>query len=919
MVTVEGYQLDEILDFSVVERLQNIYRSTTGMEAHLVDLDGKNLVQTPSYERKRKDQFCVKYVRSTQLGDKMCHACELLLAREVLENQAPIVNICHCGLVQFAVPIVVRGKMICVFAGGHVTIEPLEFDAVADLAKLYQLNFKELWESAKDLPLISMERARAAASEMYSFSGIIADMIENRIKALETEEQLKHADAVKSDFLANMSHEIRTPMNAVIGMSEMALRENIQPLAARDYISQIKNSGKALLSIINDILDFSKIESGKMEIVPVDYEPMSVFNDVTNIVMTRLVDKNVELMLDLDANIPKILHGDNLRIRQVLINIANNATKFTNMGHIKISIRSEAVDEKRSNLKVYVEDTGIGIREEDMRKLFNSFQQVDSKRNRNVEGTGLGLAISKNLVQQMGGEIGVCSTYGEGSTFYFTIPQEVVDASPSVYLNEDPKEYALAFAFENEDAAQDIQEAAEELGVDATILDDPQNPVAALFAWAGEHPNQKKYFIIPQSGFYPEEAAGTIGQPGYEDVQFVLLADTFAEVKQWADYPALKILKKPVSCFNLAALLNNVEYHVEVEKEDSANFEAPDAKVLIVDDNAVNLTVAKGLMEPLNMQVTTAGSGKEALDLISREQFDLIFMDHMMPDLDGVETTRIIRRMYLNYAEVPIIALTANAISGTKEMFLQEGMNDFVAKPIELRLLMAKIKQWLPPEKIHSLTSGRPVPKATESKEVSLMNLEIGDLDISHALQLLGTEDLFWTVLKEYYHYIPSKASSIEKHYREKDIANYTIEVHALKSASRQIGAIRLADLAALLEKAGNSRDLDTIERQTETLLHMYRNYEMVLAPFFQEKPSDEKNVSKEKITKEELETYFTKIREALDDLNLTEMEEICNQMQQQSFPEDQEAYLSRLLEATNQMDVDECSNIVEEWEKCDF
>lgn len=391
----------------------------------------------------------------------------------------------------------------------------------------------------------------------------------------ELKEKAENASHVKSAFLANMSHEIRTPMNAILGMTEIALRGELER-AQREAIEQIKSASMTLITIINDILDFSKMESGKMEIVEADYDLMTLVQDVYHIISGKVEEKNLKLEIEIDPTMPKELHGDEIRLKQVLINLVNNAVKFTEQGSIHLTI---GYDQREEDIlfKASVKDTGIGIKPDDLERIFNSFEQSDTFRNRKKEGSGLGLAISRQLLILMGGEIHVESVYRQGSHFYFEVPQRVANAEPCGELNMEKRE--------------------------------------------------------PRA----------------------------------------------------------------VETAEYESFRAPRAKVLIVDDNLVNRKVAAGLMKPFAMQIDTAKSGEEAIEMVKQKEYHLIFMDHMMPDMDGVEATHVIREMEGEYyRKVPIIALTANAISGVKEMFLAEGMDDFIAKPIDFKELSEKIAQWLP-------------------------------------------------------------------------------------------------------------------------------------------------------------------------------------------------------------------------------
>lgn len=448
----------------------------------------------------------------------------------------------------------------------------------------------------KTLHLIFENRDNIIQIEEKSFEVRVADIMDGNMirgymawifdvtllqkhtqQILELKEAAERAAKVKSDFLANMSHEIRTPMNAITGMTEMILRGRLDE-EQKEYAYQIKNASSSLLTIINDILDFSKIESGKMEIVEDEYELMSLLDDVGSIVKTRIGEKELKYIVHINQEIPHRLYGDDNRIKQMIINLANNAVKFTEEGAVTLSVDFEK-EEEQILLTVKVKDTGIGIKKEDMEKIFESFAQADSHRNRSIEGTGLGLAITKNLAELMHGTIQVRSVYNVGSEFSFTVPQRVIDWTPCASV----------------------------------------------------------------------------------------------------DYKSIR----------------------EREHENYPHFTASQANVLVVDDNRVNLLVAEGLMQPFQIQVTLADSGKKALQLIKEYSYDLVFMDHIMPEMDGIETTKAIRKMPGEYYQkLPIVAFSANAVNNARELLLTGGMNDFVAKPVEVGELTRALLTWLPEEKV---------------------------------------------------------------------------------------------------------------------------------------------------------------------------------------------------------------------------
>ncbi|MGN1179719.1 MAG: PocR ligand-binding domain-containing protein [Suilimivivens sp.] len=885
-------RLTELVDVDILQRVQDAFSRMTGIAALTTDADGTAVTKGSNFS-----EFCMKHTRTSPLGCSRCEKCDKYGAEVALKEGKSVTYFCHAGLVDFAAPIMANDKMIGCFIGGQVLSDPPDEDEVRRIAQEIGVEPEEYVLAARKVNIIPKENIDKAAEFLYSIAGILSEITYSRYLVYQANEEIEKAANMKSDFLANMSHEIRTPMNAVIGMAEMVLRENL-PDNAREYVNEIKSASKSLLTIINDILDFSKIESGKMDVVPVEYEPMSIINDITNILMMRLEEKDVELILDVDPDIPSRLYGDSDRIKQVILNIANNAVKFTRKGQVVLHVGFTRVSEKDIVLQISVEDTGIGIKKEDLGKLFQSFQQLDSKRNRNIEGTGLGLAISKQLLSLMGGSIHVESEYEKGSTFSFDIPQKVIDGKSSISI-KDSRHIVAAGLIVNSYVKKQMRLSVERLGADYIDL-------------AGEEEltllkDKGVSYLFVEPAFLTEGVRDFIEKN--QNITAVLI--TKAHENMGRDIPNARIVKKPIYTLNLAMIFNNESFHFDSlgDNADFFDFVAPEAEILIVDDNAINLTVAEGLLEPLKMKIDTALSGKEAVEKISAHKYDIVFMDHMMPDMDGVETTHIIRRFHPEYDAVPIIALTANAVGGTMEMFLQEGMNDFVAKPIEIRILVSRVKKWLPAEKIHKLHM---TEKAVSKQEVNILP-EIGDLDVESAVQLLGSEKLFFSVLRDYYRVIEQKTATIAKLEKEENWTAYTIEVHALKSASRQIGAHSLADKAARLEKAGNEKDSGLIHELTGEMLEQYSAYIAVLKPFFEE--GSENHDSGEFITQEVLDTCFAQLREAADNLDIDAMEDVIDEMKKYRYGEKEGNLFTRLQEAVENIDVDACEEILMEWQ----
>ncbi len=572
------------------------------------------------------------------------------------------------------------------------------------------------------------------------------------------------------------------------------------------------------------------------------------------------------------------------------------------MGQICLKYDFEQVSEDTINLLFSVSDTGIGIKSEDIDKLFKSFQQVDSKRNRNIEGTGLGLAISKQLVKLMNGDISVESVYGEGSTFSITIPQKVIDAGASIALAENPPCHAVGF-LDNTYAQIQLKRDMHKLDIEYTDLKDGD-----VLSYLTENTDHLKdiYLFVPYSCFDQKLQDFVSEHPELNTVVTVSY-DTSADFGP----TNIMVVHKPLSVMSLAGIYNHEVFNQydNMSSDEYYDFTAETAKILIVDDNSINLTVAQGLLEPLNMQIDTALSGNAAISKISETMYDLILMDHMMPELDGIETTHIIRRFHSEYDDVPIIALTANVIGDVKKMFIKEGMNDFVAKPIEVRMLINTIRKWLPAEKIqkHSGSTKITPPK----KQVILP--DIPELNIQGALKLLGSEELFMTILGDYYHAIPKKHKLIQTYKDKAEWHSYTVEVHALKSASKQIGADELADRAAALEAAGNANDIDIILQNTDELLAMYAHYHDILSPFFPERQETE---GKPPITADILTDVFAEMKQAIDDLDTDKMDDAIHTLDGYSFDDENHELYIRLCEAVADMDPDACEEVITDWKK---
>ena len=526
-------------------------------------------------------------------------------------------------------------------------------------------------------------------------------------------EEVVRANEAKSQFLANMSHEIRTPINGILGMDSVLLKE-CHDENLREYAKNIQSAGQSLLSIINDILDISKIESGKMEILTIRYQLFSVLNDCYNLTKIKLQNKPVSFIMQINEKLPSWLYGDEVRIRQIINNFLSNAVKYTKEGNITFELDFEEKTDEQILLVITVRDTGIGIKEEDLGKLFESFTRIEEKRNRNIEGTGLGLNLTKNLVNLMGGEVFAESTYGKGSCFTAKIPQKIADAKP-------------------------------------------------------------------------------MGDFGKRYQQYLSTSD-----------------------------------------DDKLSFLAPDAKILVVDDVTMNLKVVEGLLKATKIQIDTAVSGSECLECVKTTPYQMIFLDHMMPEMDGLETLEHMKNLADNpNAQTPVIMLTANAIVGAKEEYIEAGFTDYLTKPIRETELLEMILKYLPEELVCE-NGGQGIEKSQDAQDMEqpevggegaepLQRLEqLEGLDVKTGLTYcMNEEDFYIEMLQEFLQ--ADKASQLKHFLAEEDWDNYRTTVHALKSTSLTIGAAHLSGEAKALEMAAKEGNMDYIWSHHDGVMDEYK------------------------------------------------------------------------------------------------
>ncbi len=644
---------------------------------------------------------------------------------------------------------------------------------------------KEYRASAEENALLLEEKVKAAEQQNLLLAQAKTDADAARHEAMA-------ANEAKGKFLARMSHEIRTPINAVLGMDEMILRESKEQ-QIRDYAMDIYTAGQTLLSLINDILDFSKIDSGKMEIVPVEYDVSSLIHDLANMASQRAKGKGIEFVVEADQGIPSRLYGDDVRIRQVLTNILTNAVKYTPEGTVWMRIRSLESDGP-AVLWFEVEDTGMGIKEEDLPKLSAEFERIEEERNRNIEGTGLGMSITIQLLTLMGSKLLVKSEYGKGSKFYFQLEQEIVDSTP--------------------------------------------------------------------------------------------IGDFESRARQLAE---------------------NYTY--------GTKFLAPDAEVLVVDDNAVNRKVFRNLLKETEIRVTEAGGGRECLELVQAYHYDLIFLDHMMPEMDGVETFRRIKGLTeFPCKDTPIVVLTANAVSGARESYLAEGFDDFLSKPIVPEKLEEMLKKMLPAELLqeapdHGLEGNAGGTQAS----VSLDELpQVDGLDWNYAWLHLPDLELLEYTVREFYGQIDSAAGHLEEAFWNLEepgqLDQYRIQVHAMKSLAATIGIVPLAGLAKILEYAAKGGKIEEIHAMTGSFLEEWRSYRQKLQGVFGIEEKAKEEVADYSVIKALVEM----VRVSMEELDIDQADRLMGQLQSYEYPEGLGEQIRGLQESVTNLDAEGASHFAD-------
>lgn len=750
-------KLVELIETEILQKIQDSFSSLTGMAAITTDKEGAPITKGSNFT-----DFCMKYTRQSAKGAERCEKCDKMGAEICIENGKPYAYSCHGGLIDYAAPIMIHGKMIGSFIGGQVLSKKPDLDKFRKIARELEIDEDEYIEAVKRVEIIDKKRIDNAAEALGNIAEVLSHLAYGRYLANKARRDTEFAMQARTEFFAKMSHEIRTPINTIIGMNEMIMRE-CKEEGIRNYATDINVAAKSMLSIVNDILDLSKLDSGNMTLLPVRYDFSSLINDVVNMTQSSAEAKKLKLDVQVSHDLPNILFGDDVRLRQILLNLLSNAIKYTKHGGVTLSIISGGYTEHGEVRLVFkVIDTGIGIREEDIPELFKAFKRIDENKNRYVEGTGLGMNITNQLLFLMGSKLEVESAYGKGSTFSFVLEQKVM--------------------------GQEI---------------------------IGDIENRMK--------------------------------------------------------------------HMSQEYEYSTLFTAPDVKVLVVDDNESNRKVFKNLLKETKIEVEQADSGKQCLEKTENTKYDIIFLDHMMPELDGVETFHLMRNAKDNAnSSTPVVILTANAIVGARDKYMAEGFDNYLSKPIIPDRLEKLIADMLPHEKLNFERTA--AKKVVKKKAVQLP--ELAEFDWTYAITVLKTPELIKQTAEDFYKTIDYEIENLNDMYQNIEdsdkMEQYKIKVHSLKSTTKMIGALSLSGVSRVAEVYAINKDVQRIKSITPIIIDELEKIKGILHEWV-----GSKNTKPPMEDYDKMRSILGELEKALKIRNLDKTDELVGVLCEYSYEED--------------------------------
>jgi len=712
-------------------------------------------------------------------------------------------------------------------------------------------------------------------------------------------EELKEVQSSKDDFLANVSHEIRTPINTICGMSELVLKEEL-PLHIKNNVRDIDLAGRNLMSVVRDILDFSELLTDQMELEEEAYNITSTINDIINMAMARRQGKKIEIIVDCAPDIPRLLLGDEKKLRRILMNVVDNAIKFTNAGCVFLGIRYRK-ESYGINLIVTIRDTGIGMTEENLEHIFTSFNQADSRRNRLQGGLGLGMAITNALINKMNGAVTIKSKPGKGTTVCFTIPQKVLKEEPIVSVRDKGKLNIAAYIDMEQFPMVEIRdEYAGMMESMASKLNEKYHLCRSMGELRRRAEKETFTHIFTSIMEYRNNTAYFDAMA--EQTRVVIILDDRDE--KYVTNPKLLKVYKPFYILSIVSVLNGV-YDTKNERHavSGGKFVVEDAHVLAVDDNQTNLRVIEGLLSDYHIKVTCADSGRAALEKVTSEDYDFIFMDHMMPEMDGVETMQQIRNLPGNYfRKVPIVALTADAVAGTREMLLGKGFSDFLEKPVERSVLERVLKRNIAEEKLVYLNEEpeeRPQesPSAASSEtEDRVERLRQTGLDVEKGCTYCNGPEKWIRIIQGFVEDYSASSEHIDALFAEQNWKEYTIAVHGIKGSMASIGATKVSELAKQLEFAGKENRIGYITEHHGAFKEEYERLFVAICDSLgieEEKEEEDNGKTLPVIEEERLEYFIEELETAAYELQQEKMLVILDALEQYRY---QEAGLKGLL-----------------------